>query len=71
MFAVVLPLSPKNVNHWLGAVALDVIATSSFNGFVVNVMPAPATSVKVSNALSATTGLCPETATLVNALLVF
>ena len=41
---------------------VPVIVTVSEVAFVVNVIPVPAASVKVSVALSATTLLCPETA---------
>ena len=45
----------------------DAIETLSAVASVVIVIPFPATNVKVSDALSATTLLCPETAMVLNA----
>ena len=45
----------------LVAVALFVIVKESFVALVVSVIPVPATNVKMSVALSATTSLCPDT----------
>ena len=48
----------------LPVLAVPVIVIVSVPALVVNVIPVPATSVRVSVAESATTELCPATATV-------
>ena len=56
-------MSPDTVSHKFGDVPLFVIVIVSVGASVVNVIPVPATKVNVSLKDSATTVVCPATAT--------